>query len=331
MKTFSRALFVFSAASIGALANGKMSDGDSCAPIRANVHDKLRCRQVKDLEKKLYEFDNDCCGGAAYSNAPARCANGFTRTETRSCAHGHPWCDANGCKEYTCKQSASCVELVGCFTDEKGDPALPFKAIDFPPGARYADGDRVFGIVSDCSNYCRKKNFTFAAVQGADTCWCGDSNSYSKHGAADQRLCEVDRIAGVARRCGDGKASSCLGVNAVYRLKGTEFCCGYENPARPEERDTPRVAMYYFLIGPIVAAVCALFWTIAPCTIGACIWCSMKKKRAAASATMTTTHVTTATPQPPTNAVMVNVMDPATQKSDVVVAESVANPTQPNM
>jgi len=331
MKTFPRALFFFSAASIGTLANGKMRDEYSCAPIKANVHDKLRCRE--NTERHLYGFDSDCCAGAAYSNAPGRCANGFTKTETRSCGHGHSWCDANGCKEYTCKKSASCVELVGCFVDKKGDPAFTFRA-GSPPKTIYADGEHVFGIVSDCSNYCRKRNFTFAGIQGADICWCGDSNSYSKHGAADQRLCEVDRNEGVAKRCGDGNAETCLGVNAVYRLKGSEFCCEYQAPVRLEEADRPHYLTYYFLIGPIVAAVCALFWTIAPCTVGACIWCSLsrkKKRAAAASATMTTTQVTTSSPQPPVNAVMVNVMDPATQKSDVVVAESFANPTQPNL
>lgn len=120
-----------------------------------------------------------------------------------------------------------------------------------------------------------------------------------------------------------------MNVNAVYRLTGTEFCCEYNEEA--EEADLPKGFTYYFLIGPIVATVCALFWTLVPCAVGACIWCSInRRKRAAAatSATMTTTQVTDSNPQPPVNAVMVTVMDPATQKSDVVVAQSAANPAQ---
>lgn len=187
--------------------------------------------------------------------------------------------------------------------------------------------NRVSSILSQCSNYCRKANFSLVAVQGGGTCMCGDGNSYNKYGPADERFCGFDPDMGVAQRCGDADTETCMNVNAVYRLTGTEFCCEYENP---EEADHPRVFAWYFLIGPIVGGSCALFWTFVPCAVGACIWCAIKRKRLA-TATLTTTQVVESTPQPPVNAVMVSVMDPATQKSDVVVAQSVVNPVQPTL
>ena len=107
---------------------------------------------------------------------------------------------------------------MGCYTDQKDDPDFSFKASDFFDEASYLDGYRVFGIVSACSNYCRKSNYSFAAVQGADACWCGDS--YGKYGIADGRLCGKNENKGVAMRCGDCNTLTCLGMNAVYRLKG---------------------------------------------------------------------------------------------------------------
>ena len=176
----------------------------------------FRCQQ---LEGEIYKFDDDCCAGSDVSVSPARCANGFTRTETTSCGHGHAWCDANGCKEYTCKKSTSCVEYVGCYEDRTGAPDLPFLVTDFNSVlVPSADGYRMSSQVSECSNRCRKRNFTFAALQGAETCRCGDT--YGKYGVADGRLCEKDENKGVALRCGDGKEGTCVGINAVYRLTG---------------------------------------------------------------------------------------------------------------
>jgi len=218
---------------------------------------------------------------------------------------------------------------VGCFKDQKGDPALPFKASNFPPASAIGRQDNlVSGIVSACSNYCRKANFSLAAVQGDDTCRCGDGNLYNKYGPADARLCGFYPDMGVAQRCGDGDDETCVNINAVYRLTGTEFCCEYETA---EEAALPRGFTWYFLIGPIVAGGCALFWTLVPCAVGACIWCSINRRKRAAAATSATLTTTESIPQPPVNAVMVNVMDPATQKSDVVVAQSVANPVQPTL
>ena len=164
-------------------------------------------------------MDDDCCAGSDSSVWSGRCANGFTRTETTSCGHGHAWCDANGCKEYTCKKSTSCVEYVGCYEDQKDAPDLPFLVTDFNRVlVPSADGYRMSSQVSECSNRCRKRNFTFAALQGAETCRCGDT--YGKYGLADGRLCEKDENKGVALRCGDGKEGTCVGINAVYRLTG---------------------------------------------------------------------------------------------------------------
>ena len=178
----------------------------------------FRCREPRDVAKWLYDFDTDCCAGSNTSVSPGLCANGFTRTETTPCGYGNKWCDANGCNEYTCKLADSCVEYVGCYgTDEKGDPDLPFKATEIRAKAEYAADYQLEGNVSTCSNYCRKNNFSFAALQGAETCWCGDS--YGTYGRADERLCGEGEKA-VATRCGDGDTDTCAGVNAVYRLTG---------------------------------------------------------------------------------------------------------------
>ena len=188
---------------------------DLCCPFR--------CRHPKDAGNKLYDFDADCCSGSDTSIAPGRCAEGFTRTETKSCE-----CDdedvSKDCKEYTCTKYTPCADYVGCYKDQKDSPDLPFKVaavltnITTTQRKLYAPQYLMFGIVGSCANSCRMRNFSFAAVQGYNECWCGDS--YGTYGEADERLCGKDANKVVATRCGDGDKETCLGVNAVYRLTG---------------------------------------------------------------------------------------------------------------
>ena len=166
----------------------------------------------------MYDFDHDCCAGADNSELPGRCANGFTKTETRSCGHGFSWCDKYGCKEYTCEKSSPCAEYVGWFVDQTEGADFGIKASGFPSTKEYANGFRVAGVVSECSNYCRKHNYAYSAVGGADTCRCG--NSYPSNGIASASRCGKLQSKALAMSCGDGHAGTCYGNYAVYRLKG---------------------------------------------------------------------------------------------------------------
>ena len=272
-------------------------------------------------------MDDDCCAGSDSSVWSGRCANGFTRTETiKPCGHGYDRCE-NGCKEFTCKKSTSCVEYIGCYMDQTDAPDFSFKSTEIDP--RFANGYQVSSVVSACSNQCRKSNYSFAAVQGAQTCWCGDS--YGKYGVADERLCAKDENKGVAKRCGDGDRNTCLRTNAVYRLKGhdsrtesycavgmhacrqlhwlhyfvpasqlianrsragTEKCCDYYEEYVPEHYNYSTVSSVSTLIAYLIVGVCCgLCWTVGPCIIGICAYLSHQKQQQRQQTVTTTTQV----------------------------------------
>lgn len=269
---FSNTFIIFFAASIGVLATSP-----SCSPVASDVHESFRCRQPS--ADGGVDFDHDCCAGK--STLLGSCTEGYSRTTTKSCGHGHTFCDQFGCMEYLCTKSTSCVVYVGCYKDKKDLPNFKYKSKNVP-SKRYASGFRVSAFVSECSNDCRRRNYSFAAVQGADTCWCGDANWYAEYGGAEDQSCGWNKSKKVAMSCGDGNAQTCTGVNAVYKLKGTENCCTYDSEYANTPTDTSRAMagfVWAYLIYMLIVIGCVLFWFCTPCLIGVCIWCCHLKEQ----------------------------------------------------
>ena len=188
--------------------------------LKYHMNSSSRCRQPSAEEGKV-DFDNDCCAGTwNLPDSVGSCTDGYLRSPTKSCGHGSPFCDQFGCVEYTCTKSTSCVEFVGCYKDRKDSSDSTFKSTKFHTGSKHADGYRVSAIVSACSNSCRGLNYSFAAVQGADTCWCGDTDWHDKYERVEDQLCGWNKNKGMAMSCGDGNSQTCTGVNSVYHLNG---------------------------------------------------------------------------------------------------------------
>jgi len=290
---------------------------ETCSPIQANIHDPLRCRERANGEGFI--FDGDCCAGSDKSPAPGLCANGFNRTEKGVCGQDHPWCREHECRHYTCQKSTSCLDYVGCFNDRVDAREFRFKAAkQLSKGG--SDTTRFLNTISACMNYCRKEKFSFAALQGAGTCFCGDA--YGKYGNADERFCGKKEGKAVALRCGDGDEGTCAGVNAVYRVAGKQSCCEYpEGPV--EGRDFGW--RFWAILGPVAGVIFIIVFCFIPRYV--CIWLATKKKKRTQAARVADSHVAIAQPTK-VAAVSVTVLDPATQKTDAMtVTPAVVVPT----
>lgn len=321
-------LFIIS----GALAQPQVKDNaynwkEQCAPIQAYVHEPLRCRESDNAERTEFKIDDDCCAGSDKSPVPALCANGFNKTEKGLCAQDHDWCRDHECRYYTCEKSTSCLDYVGCFQDEWDAREFRFQAKALRPHSEHDERTRLLHSVSACVNFCRNEKYSYAALQGAGTCFCGDS--YGKYGRAAGRVCGEKAGKAVALRCGDGDEGTCAGANAVYRVAGDQPCCEYFEVPHAESS----IGWIFGLIGPIFAAFFILLCCVAPTLIGLCIWLCLRKKhkerQAQRQAQRNRTHIAEAERAASSSAagaqpaVAVTVLDPATQKTNATVAAPV--------
>ena len=173
----------------------------------------FRCQKRKDTSS----YNDNCCAGSDYSSYPGNCANGFIKRETGSCGYGNSWCDAHGCKEFTCVKSSSCVQYVGCLTFTS---TFALKKASISSWASFTEENRVQGIVSECANYCRRNGYTYAAVHGAGTCYCSGA-SLPDYITSSGSLCGLNARGTLGLSCGDGSSATCNGnTNAVYSLTG---------------------------------------------------------------------------------------------------------------
>lgn len=289
---------------------------ETCSPIQANIHDPLRCRERANGEEFI--LDGDCCAGSDKSPAPGLCANGFNRTEKGVCGQDHPWCREHECRHYTCQKSTSCLDYVGCFNDRVDAREFRFKAAkQLSKGG--SDTNRFLNTISACMNYCRKEKFSFAALQGAGTCFCGDA--YGKYGNADERFCGKKEGKAVALRCGDGDEGTCAGVNAVYRVAGKQSCCEYHDEHPVEKKDLGWI--FWVIFGPVAAFIAIILFGVVPSCVGVCIWLAAKKKKRAQAARVAADSDVTNVQPANVAAVSVTVLDPATQKTDAMTATPV--------
>lgn len=292
---------------------------ETCLPIQANIHEPLRCREEGTGE---FKYDNDCCAGSNKSPSPGVCANGFNKTEGKVCGQENDWCRTHECRKYTCQQSTSCLKYVGCFNDNVDAREFQFKAKLETP-AWIDEKIRLLNNVGACLNHCREEKFSFAAIQGAKMCFCGDT--YGKYGNADERLCGKKEGKAVALRCGDNNEHTCDGVNAVYSVAGKQPCCDYYQV--PEHHPDLRW-IFWVIVGPGIALAFIICFVGLPGCIGLCIVMINKRKKKKrdyqrSMAAAGTANVVVAEPAT-VAAVSVTVVDPATQKTGAVAVAAVA-------
>jgi len=295
---------------------------EMCSPIQANVHEPLRCRERDNAEGTELNFDEDCCAGADNTPIPGFCGNGFNRTQKGVCGEDNEWCHEHECRHYTCEKSTPCLVYVGCFNDKRDAPEFLFKTKKLNPQSVHDEKSRILNSTGLCVNYCRKEKFSYAAIQGAGTCFCGDS--YGKYGKTDDRFCGKKEGKAIALRCGDGEEGTCVGVNAVYRVTGDQYCCNYFQA--PQVGGT--VAWFLLLIGPIIAVAASICCICIPACIGLCIWQCSRKKHKERQAQRNQSYMaeaeraadsSVAVVQPANvSAVSVTVVDPATQKTNAM-------------
>ena len=110
---------------------------------------------------------------------------------------------------------------MGCFSDNGGDRALPFRI----PGNRKS--------ATQCQTECAEEGFKYAGRQYLGQCWCGNSG-YSKHGVSNCGDCNGENV-GAYRSC----------VWEVFTEPATPTIPPVPTPVpTPAPTNTPSVSIY---------------------------------------------------------------------------------------